>query len=207
MSATFLKDLEPCEVGDSDTYNRFQVRRAIYSRGDPDAEPLAGGRSDPLRVLIAEDHHALRTTTAKLLRIWGYDVRQACDGSAALAVAATYKPQIVLLDILMPKMNGLEFAAQLRRISGLETCFLVATSGCTDTAIRSHCKAASIDLFLIKPVAASILKTLVTWESDYQMRRQQIQSIQQAKSQRPGGETSTIQQNAMAAVPSGPIPS
>ena len=170
MSTTLIKDLQPHEVGDTDAYNRLQMRRAIHSRGDSNAEPLVGVAGEPLRVLVLDDQQALTDTTAKLIGIWGHEVRQAYDGKSALALAATYEPEIVLLDILMPQMNGLQFATQLRQIAGLEKCFLVAITGRTDPDHRSLCEAAGIDLFLIKPVAPAILKTLLTWESEYVLR-------------------------------------
>jgi CheY-like chemotaxis protein len=178
MSTTLIKDLRPHEVGDTDSYNRLQMRRAIHSRGDSNAEPLVGGAGEPLRVLVVDDQQALTDTTAKLIGIWGHEVRQAYDGKSALALAATYEPDIVLLDILMPKMNGLEFATQLRQIAGLEKCFLVAISGRTDPDHRTRCEAAGIDLFLIKPVAPAILKILLTWESEYVLRARQYDSKQ-----------------------------
>lgn len=170
MSPTISKNLEPQQVGDSDTYNRLQVRRAIQSRGDSNAEPLIGGAGDPLRVLVVDDQQPLTNTTARLVGIWGHEVRQAYDGSTALALAANYKPNIVLLDILMPQMNGLQFATRLRQIAGFETCFLVAITGRTDSAHRSLCEAAGIELFLIKPLAPAILKALLTGESEYVLR-------------------------------------
>lgn len=170
MSPTMMRDARPSGVGDTDAYNRLQIRRAIQSRGDPHAEPVVGGFGELLRVLVVDNHRDFANTTSRLIGIWGHEVRLAYDGSTALALAAVYQPDIVLLDVIMPQMNGLELAAELRQIAGLQERFLVAVTGRTDEEHRLQCEAAGIDLLLIKPVAPSILKTLLTWEFEYALR-------------------------------------
>ena len=56
-----------------------------------------------LRVLVVDDHHASADTLAMLMNAWGHDVRRAYDGAAGLALAADYLPDIMLLDIMMPR--------------------------------------------------------------------------------------------------------
>jgi CheY-like chemotaxis protein len=169
MSATMMRDARPSEIGDTDAYNRLQIRRAIQSRGDPHAEPMVGGAGEPLRVLVVDNHRDFANTISRLIGIWGHQVRLAYDGPSALALAAVYQPDIVLLDVIMPHMNGMELAAELRQITGLAECFLVAVTGRADAGHRLQCDA-GLDLFLIKPVTPVILKTLLTWEFEYALR-------------------------------------
>jgi CheY-like chemotaxis protein len=173
MSAAFMQDRLPSDVGDSDAYNRLQMRRAIQMRGDPTVETPIGTDGESLRVLIVDDYQATADTTSKLVGVWGHDVKRAYDGTTALALAATYQPDVLLLDIQMPNMSGPELARQVRQTNCLNGCFIVAITGCADQGHRLQCEAAGIDLFLIKPVCPSILRALLIWESDYVLRKRQ----------------------------------
>jgi len=170
MFALLMKDRPPSEVRDSDTYNRLQMRRAVQTRGDPTAETPIGAAGELLRVLIVDNHRAAADTMSMLVSIWGHDVRRAYDGITGLALAAAYQPDVLLLDIIMPEMSGLELARQVRRQARLNDCLLVAVTGRTDQEHRLQCEEAGIDLFLIKPVTPSILQTLLTWEAEYVLR-------------------------------------
>ena len=170
MSTVLLEDRQSSEVLDSDTHNRLQMRRAIQTRGDPTAETLVGTAGELLRVLIVDDYRASADTMAMLVDVWGHDVRRAYDGVTGLALAAAYRPDVLLLDIISPTMNGLELARQMRKKARLNDCFIIAVTGRTDAGYRRQCEEAGIDLFLIKPVTPSILKTLLTWEFEYVSR-------------------------------------
>ena len=170
MSTVLMKDRQSSEVLDSDTHNRLQMRRAIQTRGDPTAETLVGTAGELLRVLIVDDYRASADTMAMLVDVWGHDVRRAYDGTTGLALAAAYQPDVLLLDIIMPEMNGLEVARQMRQQTRLNDCFIIAVTGRTDAGYRRQCEEAGIDLFLIKPVTPSILQTLLTWEFEYVLR-------------------------------------
>ena len=170
MSAVLMSDRLPSEVQDSDTYNRLQMRRAVQTRGDPTAETPIGTDGELLRVLIVDNYRALADTTAMLAQSWGHDVRRAYDGKAGLALAAAYQPDVLLLDIMMPNMSGLEVARQMRQQAPLNDCFMIAVTGRTDAGHRRQCDEAGIDLFLIKPVTPSILQTLLIWEAEYVLR-------------------------------------
>ena len=102
MSTVLMKDRLPSEVGDSDTYNRLQMRRAVQTRGDPTAEAPIGTAGELLRVLIVDDHVTGRHLSM-LVGAWGHDVRRAYDGTTGLALAIAYQPDVLLLDIVMPK--------------------------------------------------------------------------------------------------------
>jgi CheY-like chemotaxis protein len=168
-----MKDSLLSEIGDSDRYNRLQMRRAIQTRGDPAAETFVGTAGELLRVLIVDDHCASADTLSKLVALWGHDVRRTYDGASGLALAATYQPDVLLLDLVMPNMSGLELARKVRKQVRSNDCFIVAITGRTDAGLRRQYEKAGIDLFLIKPVGPQILKTLLVWEFEYLLRSKQ----------------------------------
>src|SRR5262249_1566770 len=86
-----------------------------------------GARSTPSRrVRLVDDHRDAATSLAKLLRLQGHDVRMAHDGPAALQAAATFRPEIVLLDIGLPGMDGFEVARRLRSEIGMTDAVVAA---------------------------------------------------------------------------------
>src|SRR5688572_8239811 len=82
-----------------------------------------------LRILVVEDCADTRTTLRLLLRDWGHEVAEAADGPAALCSAASFCPDVVLLDIGLPGLNGYEVAKHLRSFPGLADSLLVAVTG------------------------------------------------------------------------------
>ena len=83
----------------------------------------------PRRVLIVEDWAATAQSLAKVLEWWGYEVRAVRDGEEALDIARGYRPEVVLLDIGLPGMDGYEVARRLRRQAGPDRPRLVALTG------------------------------------------------------------------------------
>jgi CheY-like chemotaxis protein len=178
MPATLLKDRPPHEIADTDAYNRLQMRRAIQSRGDPTADPVGLGAEEMLRVLVVDNHRDFADTTSKLIGLWGHEVRRAYDGTTGLAIATAFEPNVLLIDIVMSGVSGLELIQQIRQRAHLDNCFIVAVTGRTDEELRLHCTKAGVDLYLIKPVSPSILKALLLWESGYALCARQGNAIQ-----------------------------
>jgi len=118
-----------------------------------------------LRVLIVDDHHANADTMSTLVARWGHDVRRAYDGATGLALAAAFRPDVLLLDMLMPDVSGFEVARQVRRQDRLQPCFIIAVTGRTDAPHWHECYEAGVDLFLMKPVAPANMQTLLGLES------------------------------------------
>ena len=170
MFALVTKDRLRSEVEDSDTYIRLPMGREVTSRDGWTAEPPIGPPRELLRVLIVDDYRASADTMSMLVGAWGHDVRRAYDGTTGLALAAAYQPDVLLLDIVMPGISGLELTRQVRRQARLNDCLVIAVTGRTDAGHRLQCEEAGIDLFLIKPVDLSYLETLLTVESDYRLR-------------------------------------
>jgi DNA-binding response OmpR family regulator len=124
-----------------------------------------------LRVLVIDDERDATDTLSLLVHHWGHEVRWAYDASLGLKVAASYLPDVLLLDIDLPPADGCELAQQLRGDGRLKDCFMIAVTGRGDEAHRQRCRQAGIDLVLVKPVDPVILESLLTLESEYVARR------------------------------------
>jgi CheY-like chemotaxis protein len=112
-----------------------------------DGDAGADSAADPARrVLVADDNHLVRESFVELLESEGYEVRTAADGEQAVEIAEHWRPQVVLLDIHMPRLSGLETARRLRAVHGPQAMTLLMMSGMTlnDAWIR-HAKAAGFD--------------------------------------------------------------
>ena len=88
-------------------------------------------------ILVVDDHAATREPLAKLLRYEGYDTACAANGAEALAAVRERKPDLVLLDLLMPKMDGMTFLHEAaRELGGAELPVIVVTGGMSHSQIR-----------------------------------------------------------------------
>lgn len=171
MLTSTLCDLSLIEAGSSRVFNRRQLdRRQSQSRNSWTQEIADLVASVPaalrkLRVLVADDQRDATDGLARLVRCWGYEVRWAYDAAAALEVAAAQLPDVVLLDIGMPLLDGCGLAKQLRLDPHHKNCLLLAVTGHADEQRRQQCAEDGIDLVLIKPVDCEIIETLLTLES------------------------------------------
>ena len=95
-------------------------------RSDP---PKSTRSSLRRRILVVDDHEDSVTMMAVLFRSKGYDVATARTGIAALEIATTFCPEIVVLDIGLPEIDGYEVARRLRKISATTDTFIIALSG------------------------------------------------------------------------------
>jgi len=105
-----------------------------------------------VRVLCVDDNEDSAETMALLLGLLGFDARACYDGSAALAVAAEFQPDVCLLDINMPAMDGHELAGRLRDRCGGRPLLLVAATARSADGERDRTTAAGFHYHLTKPV-------------------------------------------------------
>lgn len=113
-----------------------------------------------LRILIVDDSPDCATTLQWLLQSWGYETCVATDGFTALDLADSFQPDIVVLDIGLPEMDGYEVANRLRKPNS-ETPFLVAHSGyCSDADVHRSREAGCI-AHLSKPVDPEDIRHLL----------------------------------------------
>ena len=96
-----------------------------------------------------------------LLKLMGHDTRLAHDGEAALQVAAEFEPDVALIDIGLPRLNGYEVARRLRAEPRLRSAVLVAQTGWGQESDRARSQEAGFDHHLIKPVAPEVLADII----------------------------------------------
>lgn len=114
-----------------------------------------------LRVLIADDNQDAADSLAFLVRIWGHDARVAYDGEAALALARRFRPQVALLDIGMPRMDGYELCRRMRGDRRLAESVLIALTAYSDEETLSRGRAAGFDHHLVKPAEPARVQLLL----------------------------------------------
>jgi signal transduction histidine kinase/ActR/RegA family two-component response regulator len=115
----------------------------------------------PLRILIVDDNNDAATSVAMMLRALGYDTRTASDGLTALEIAAAYRPDVALLDIGMPKMNGYELARRLREKPWGQRTVLIAVTGWGQAEHHLLTSEAGFDHHLVKPADPAALAALL----------------------------------------------
>jgi len=122
----------------------------------PGGTPAAGQR-----VLVVDDNVDAAASLAMLLRLQGNDVHVVHDGPHALEAATALRPQVVLLDIGLPGMDGLEVARQLRQLPECQDVLLVAVTGYGQDEDRQRSHEAGFDCHLVKPVNPGDLQELL----------------------------------------------
>jgi CheY-like chemotaxis protein len=132
-------------------------RPAPRARADRVSAPLPA----TCRVLLVDDNRDAAESLALLLQYEGHDVRTAYDGEAALAVAEEFRPQVALLDLGLPKLNGFEVAQRLRRLPGGADMTLVALTGWDQVEYRRRGEAAGFTHHFAKPVDIDALRRVL----------------------------------------------
>ncbi|MCI0700534.1 MAG: response regulator [Planctomycetia bacterium] len=98
---------------------------------------------------------------ATLLELAGHEVRTATDGPAALKVAEEFRPDVILLDIGLPGMDGYEVANQLRQRPEFRATRLIALTGWGQDTDREQSRKAGFDLHLVKPIDPAELRKIL----------------------------------------------
>jgi PAS domain S-box-containing protein len=121
--------------------------------------------TDSRRILVVDDNPDAAETLADALRTWGHQAWVAADGTAALELAREHLPEVVLLDLGLPGMDGFELARQLREerpgSPTRPTFTLVAVTGYSQEAARQRTQEAGFDRHLVKPVDLGALRELL----------------------------------------------
>jgi PAS domain S-box-containing protein len=136
------------------------LRSVVRTAGSGEGEVWTPSPSSR-RVLVVDDNVDSAESLAVLLRIEGHEVRTAHDGPAALQEAQAFRPEVVFLDIGLPRMDGYDVAVRLRELAGLREVLLVALTGYGQDEDRRRAAEAGFNAHLVKPANLAALKRLL----------------------------------------------
>jgi signal transduction histidine kinase/ActR/RegA family two-component response regulator len=139
----------------------FPTISGAPARAESAPSPAASEPANHLRVLVVDDHMDTAAALSELIGLWGYEVRTALDGREALRVAESFRPELVLLDLAMPDMNGYQVAAEMRKMPGLTGATIVALTGHAREQARERAAGFQFDHHWIKPLDANSLKAFI----------------------------------------------
>jgi signal transduction histidine kinase len=131
---------------------------ARYSAETAAPARCGNGQAQPLHVLVAEDNKAITELLRTYLEGDGYRVSQAWDGLQAVDLTRSLRPGLVLMDIQMPALDGLQAIRRIRADASLATTPIVALSALAMPGDRERCLAAGADAYLTKPVPLAELR-------------------------------------------------
>jgi CheY-like chemotaxis protein len=113
------------------------------------------------RILVVDDNETLAKTIMWTLEILGHTAKIALDGQTALALATSFLPDVVLLDIGLPGMNGYEICQAMRKELVLRNTIIIAQTGWGEKEHRERSKKAGFDYHMVKPVNIEALKDIL----------------------------------------------
>ena len=146
--------------------SEFEVRLPLLDAAQITSLRLADKSEEtrsahPQRILVVDDNRDLAASTSALLGLWGHQVRVAHSGIEALDAITAFRPHLVLLDIGLPGLDGLEVARIIHSQPENAHIRLVALSGYGQPADRERAMQAGFDLYLVKPLRPSVLRSVV----------------------------------------------
>jgi len=136
------------------------AQRSSAREPQPQHSPSTPKSSKP-RILVVDDNTDAANSLGRLLALLGQEVAVAHNGEAAVAEAAQFRPQVVLLDIGMPGIDGIETARRIHALPGAESTILVALTGWGHDRDRQRTEAAGFTDHLVKPVQMEQLEALL----------------------------------------------
>lgn len=126
-----------------------------------ETKPMHNGKSPPLRIVIVEDNDDSRTMLCELLELSGFECHSACTGPLGLQLISELLPDVALVDVGLPGLDGLEVAQLLRRDPRAADVLLIALTGYGQREDREAAKRAGFDTHLVKPVDFNALLAML----------------------------------------------
>ena len=114
-----------------------------------------------IRVLVVDDNQAAAKMLSMVVNLMGNQVRVASDGLEAIEIAEEFRPDVMVMDIGMPRMNGNEAARHIRRQSWGQDILLIALTGWGQEEDKRQTKEAGFDHHLVKPADPAELRRLI----------------------------------------------
>jgi len=174
IGLSLVKGLVDMHGGTVDAHSRGEGQGSEFVVTLPAAMPVvaspdaAGGQADEAvpsgrrRILVVDDNEDAADSLTQLLELLGNEVRTAYDGESGVAEAASFRPDLVLMDLGMPKMNGYEAARRIREQPWGRDVTLVAVSGWGQEDDRRKTAEAGFDHHFVKPLEYAALSSFLT---------------------------------------------
>ena len=140
---------------------QFTVRLPVEVAGTPPPALAVLGAARSRSILIVEDNDDARESLRLLLESLGHRVLEAGNGPDGLALALHHRPEVVLIDLGLPRLDGYDVARALRASPGAATTVLIAVTGYGQAEDRRRSKEAGFDAHLVKPVSQTLLSSLI----------------------------------------------
>ena len=141
---------------------RLRLPALAVPQQPADARSAAVVSGPVRRVLVVDDNVDAAESIGKILKLFGHEVRCAYDGHAALTAARQYQPEVIVLDIGLPGMDGFEVARRLRAMDGSMAPRIVAVTGYGQEEDRRRSREAGFDQHLTKPVDPEALQAFLS---------------------------------------------
>lgn len=178
MATLSMSELATTDVARSDAFHSKQVmRKPASTRNTSSESDRVGAGARVLRVLIVDAEQDSANALLRQVRYAGHSAHAAPDGLAALRVDTAWHPDVVLLDLETPLMDGCQVAKHLRSDYSSEDCLIIAFAQCVDDARREPCLEAGIDLLLSKPLDQDVVETLLMLECVRVNRRRAREAV------------------------------
>lgn len=143
----------------------FTVRLPVVEASKPAAQPPQPSsnfkKSGKLRILVVDDNYDAAATVSMFLRMMGHEVEMAHDGEAALQEAIRLQPDVIVLDIGLPKMNGYDVARAIREQEWSRSTTLIAVTGWGQEDDRQKAVEAGFDKHMVKPADPQVLLSIL----------------------------------------------
>jgi len=124
-------------------------------------EESTGEKPQNYRILVVDDNENCAITMLLTMEMLGHTAQMALDGPSAIALAKSFQPDIVLLDIGLPGMNGYEICQAMRKEPVLQNTIFIAQTGWGQKEHRERSKEAGFDYHLVKPIDIKALKNIL----------------------------------------------
>jgi CheY-like chemotaxis protein len=146
--------------------SEFTVRLPLSSTAEPNtSSPCAGQKAlrggARWKILVVDDNLDSADSLSKLLQLMGQEVQEAHDGVDAIDAAAVFLPDVVLMDIGLPKLNGYEAAREIRLRAGRRALTIIAVTGWGQDEDKQRAAAAGFDGHFTKPIDATQLQAML----------------------------------------------
>ncbi len=122
---------------------------------------MGGGEREQRTVMVVDDYDEVRLLTKRALESFGYRVLEAASGTEAVRLAQAESPDLILMDLSMPNMDGFATIHRLRKLLGLRDVPVIALSAHAAREVREDALAAGCREFITKPVLFDRLKSVV----------------------------------------------